>query len=87
MKKVTEKNEKSVKIIQKALDSYPKPDYINGMDAKFVPGGLTPNFIIEFKVNDKYPSKKSNNWMNKVVNYIRTFTPYSIPAIKLIFEK
>jgi hypothetical protein len=87
MKKMNEKDEKSVKIIQKSLDSYPKPDYINGMDVKFIPGGVTPYFVIEFKVNDKYTSKRSNRWMNNVVSYIRMFTPYSIAGIKIIFEK
>jgi hypothetical protein len=43
--------------------------------------------MLEFKVNNNYKSKKSNQWMQDIAKDLMKYTPYFIAATKIIFEK
>jgi hypothetical protein len=85
--KITNNDKQREQSVQKFVDTYDKPDYINDIVVKFIPGGLSTYFMLEFKVNNNYKSKKSNQWMQDIAKDLMKYTPYFIAATKIIFEK
>lgn len=85
--KITEKDKKREQIVQKFVNTYKKPEYIDDIIIQFIPGGLSTYFLIKFIVNSKFEGKKTNRWMKNLISDINQNTPYSIASVQILFEK
>lgn len=85
--KITEKDKKREQIVQKFVNTYKKPEYIDDIIIQFIPGGLSTYFLIKFIVNNKFEGKKTNRWMNNLISDINQNTPYYIASAQILFEK
>ena len=85
--KITEKDKKREQIVQKFVNTYKKPEYIEDIIIQFTPGGLSTYFLIKFIVNNKFEGKKTNRWMNNLISDINQNTPYYIALAQILFKK